>query len=86
MYDELWTAERMDRVIKALVENNVALEINNVRRIPSPAYLKRAKEAGVKFTFGTNNAGARDIGRMEYPIEMIRELGLSPSDMWMPEN
>lgn len=85
-YDELWTPERMDRVIKALLDNQVAFEINNRRRIPSPIFIKRAKEAGVKFTFGTNNGGANDLGRMDYAIEMISECGLTPADMWMPEN
>ncbi len=83
-YDELWKEERMDRVIKTLLDNNIALEINNVRRIPSPAYIKRAKAAGVKFTFGTNNSNADNLGRMDYAIEMILECGLKPSDMWMP--
>jgi histidinol phosphatase-like PHP family hydrolase len=83
-YDELWTEERMDRVVAALAESGVALEINNRNRIPSPAFLKKAKEAGVKFTFGTNNAGADDLGRMDYCIEMIGELGLTSRDMWIP--
>jgi len=83
-YDELWTEERMDRVIGALVENGVALEINNRYRIPSPAFLARAKEAGVKFTFGTNNAGPGDLGRMDYAIEMAGALGLTPGHMWIP--
>ncbi|MEN8156152.1 MAG: family 16 glycoside hydrolase [Bacteroidota bacterium] len=83
-YDELWSSARMDRVIGALVENQVALEINNRNRIPSPAFLKRAKEAGVKFTFGTNNTGPDDLCRMNYAIEMIGELGLTSHDMWIP--
>ena len=85
-YDELWTPERMDRVIKALVDNQVAFEINNRRRIPSPAFIKRAREAGVKFTFGTNNGGANDLGRMDYALEMITECGLTTADMWIPES
>ncbi|UCF35550.1 MAG: DUF1080 domain-containing protein [Acidobacteriota bacterium] len=84
-YDELWTEERMDRVIQALVENEIALEINDRRRIPSPAFLKRAKAAGVKFTFGTNNGGADDLGHLAYCLEMTEELGLESSDIWMPE-
>jgi len=84
-YDELWTKKRMDRVIAALVKNNVALEINNRRKIPSPNFIKRAKKAGVRFTFGTNNGRADDLGRMDYGIEMISECGLNPSDMWYPE-
>ena len=83
-YDELWTEQRMDRVIAALIEGDVALEINNRFRIPSEAFIKRAKEAGVKFTFGTNNGGADDLGRMEYAIEMIGACGLEASDIWIP--
>ena len=85
-YDELWTNERMDRVINALVKNQVALEINNARQIPSPAFIKRAKNAGVKFTFGTNNGGADDLGRMEYAISMIGECDLGSEDMWTPSS
>ena len=62
-YDELWTPERMERVIKALVESGIALEINARRQIPSAGFIKRAKAAGRKFTFGTNNGGADDLGR-----------------------
>ncbi len=84
-YDALWTDERIDRVVKALAENSVALEINNRFRIPSATVIKAAKEAGVKFTFGTNNGGADDLGRMDYAIEMIEACGLTPQDMWYPE-
>jgi histidinol phosphatase-like PHP family hydrolase len=74
----------MDRVIAGLLEGGVALEINNRYRIPSETFLKRAKAAGVKFTFGTNNGGANDLGRMDYAIEMVEACGLEPSDMWIP--
>jgi len=84
-YDELWTDARIDQVVKALTESGVALEINNRNRIPSATFIKRAKEAGVKFTFGTNNGGANDLGRMDYAIQIIGECGLTPQDMWIPE-
>ena len=64
-YDELWTPERMNRVIAALKNNSVALEINSRLRIPSPAFIKLAKEAGIKFTLGTNNTDA-NLGYLEY--------------------
>ena len=83
-YDALWTDERIDRVVQALAESGVALEINSRMRIPSAKIIKKAKEAGVKFTFGTNNGGANDLGRLEYSIEMIGECGLTPQDMWYP--
>ena len=82
-YDKLWTAERMKRVVDAARANDVAIEINNRYKIPSLAFIKMAKQAGVKFTCGTNNAGL-DMGRDEYCVEMIRAAGLKWQDMWVP--
>jgi hypothetical protein len=80
-YTELWTKERMERVIKVLADNNIALEINARYKTPSAEMIKMAKEAGVKFSFGTNNTG-RDLGRLEYCIQMIEECKLTPNDMF----
>ncbi|MBN2476826.1 MAG: DUF1080 domain-containing protein [Pirellulales bacterium] len=82
-YDALWTEQRMQKVIDAAVRNGVAIEINARYRLPSPAFIKRAKQAGVKFSFGTNNGG-RDLDRLEYGLEMIERCGLTPRDMFMP--
>ena len=83
-YDRLWTTERMDRVIKALKNNDVALEINARFKLPSIAFIQRAKAAGVKFTFGTNNGSNNDLGRLEYCLKAIKEAGLTSDDMFIP--
>lgn len=83
-YDRLWTPERMDRVIKALINNDVALEINARFKIPGIAFIQRAKAAGVKFTFGTNNGSNNDLGRLEYCLKAIKEAGLTADDMFLP--
>jgi hypothetical protein len=83
-YDELWTPERMDRVIRALKRNKVAMEISARYKIPSEDFIKRAKAGGVKFTFGTNNTGADDLGRLEYCLDMIRNCDLNKGDVWVP--
>jgi hypothetical protein len=83
-YDALWTPERMKRVIDAAARNGVAIEINNRYRLPGAAFIRMAKQAGVKFTIGTNNAD-RDLGRIEYALQMIRECGLTWQNMWMPK-
>jgi hypothetical protein len=82
-YDHFWTNERMDRVIRAAKDNNIAIEINNRFEIPSATFIKRAKAAGVKFTVGTNNADENFSGA-EYARRMIRECGLKESDFWLP--
>ncbi|HZH73871.1 MAG TPA: family 16 glycoside hydrolase [Mariniphaga sp.] len=80
-YDELWTTERMEKVVKVLADNNIALEINARYKVPSAKMIKLAKEAGIKFTFGTNNV-ADDLGQLEYCIQMIEECQLTPNDMF----
>jgi hypothetical protein len=82
-YEMLWTPDRRHKVIAVAIENNVAIEINNRYKIPSASFIKQAKSAGAKFSFGTNNADA-NLGRLEYPIQMVRECGLVWQDIFVP--
>jgi hypothetical protein len=83
-YDALWTEARMGRVIDAAVKSGVAIEIGARYKLPSEAFLRLAKARGAKFTFGTNNGGADDLGDWSYPLEMQRKLGLKWTDMFVP--
>ena len=83
-YDQLWTEARMTRVIDAAVKNRVAIEINARYKLPSEAFLRLAKAKGAKFTFGTNNGGANDLGDWSYPLEMQKKLDLKWPDMFVP--
>jgi len=82
-YDVLWTIERMDKVINAAVTNNIAIEISARYKIPSTTFIKRAKAAGAKFSMGTNNID-KNLGTLDYAIEMIDECGLQPNDFFKP--
>ena len=61
-YDKLWTEERMRKVVDAAARNHVAIELNDRYKLPGAAFVKLAKAAGCKFTFGTNNTGPDDLG------------------------
>jgi len=82
-YDKFWTRERMKKFIDAAVQNKVALEISASYELPKLAFLKIAKEAGIKFTFGSNGRYPK-MGKLDYSIKMARELGLKRSDMFVP--
>ena len=75
----------MDRVIAGLLYRGIALEINAWYRIPSVAFIKRARNAGVKFAFGANNRSSENVGGLDYCLEVAEELGLQKSDLWYPE-
>ncbi len=83
-YDELWTEERINRVLDVLAARSLALEINARYRIPSEKIIKMAKARGIRFTMGTNNSNA-DLGTLDYCLDMIEACHLEPSDFWKPE-
>ncbi|MCL4786657.1 MAG: DUF1080 domain-containing protein [Verrucomicrobia bacterium] len=83
-YDALWKPERMRRVIEAAKRNEVAIELNSRLRLPGRAFVQMAKEAGLKFTLGSNNTDS-DLGRAEYALELINACKLGYQDFWMPK-
>ncbi len=82
-YDQFWTESRMNKAIAALAKSGKALEINARYQIPNKALILKAKQAGVKFTFGTNNVES-DVSKLEYCIRMKKECGLTSKDMYQP--
>jgi len=82
-YVELWTPERMDRVIQTAIRNHVVIEINGHFQVPSVAFLRRAKAAGAKFTLGSNQH-VHGIGVIDYPLQAAREAGLTADDIFVP--
>jgi len=82
-YDALWTKERMRKVIDAAVKYGVVIEINSRYKIPSLAFLRMAKDAGAKFSFGSN-AHDESVAILDYSVKTAKELGLTRSDMFAP--
>lgn len=82
-YSHFWTAERMEKVVRAAKDNNIAIEINNRFSIPSADFIRMAKAAGVKFTIGTNNADENFTGAY-YAKKMIAECNLTKDDFYLP--
>ena len=83
-YNELWTQQRMQKVIQAAVKNGIAIEINSRYRIPSVKFVKLAKQSGAKFSFGTNNGG-NELGHLEYSLDVAEQCGLTKDDMFVPK-
>ncbi len=82
-YDRLWTHARMDKVIATAVKHRVALEISASFKLPSLTFLKTAKAAGAKFSFGSNGRYP-NMGKLGYCLDMARQLGLKREDLFAP--
>jgi len=83
-YNHFWTTDRMIKIIAAVVDHDVAIEINNRFKIPSERFIKMAKIAGVKFTIGTNNID-KNFTQPYYALEMIEKCELTEDNFWRPE-
>jgi histidinol phosphatase-like PHP family hydrolase len=82
-YDRLWTAERMRPIITALKQTRTAVEIDSAYQIPRMPFLKMAKSAGLKFSFGSNS-GSGPVRAMDFCTDTAKELDLSAKDMFVP--
>ena len=82
-YEAFWTPVRIRRVVDAAVKHRVALEISSSFRLPKLCFLEIAKAGGVKFSFGSNGRYP-NMGKLDYCLDMARELGLSKADMFVP--
>jgi histidinol phosphatase-like PHP family hydrolase len=78
-----WTPPRMKKVIDAALKYGVALEISSHYDLPKLPFLKLAKAAGAKFSFGSNGRYP-NMGKLGYCLEMARQLDLKPADMFRP--
>jgi histidinol phosphatase-like PHP family hydrolase len=74
----------MKRVIDAAAGHHVAIELNDRYKLPSPAFVRLAKTAGCKFSFGTNNTGPGDLRRSEYGLKIVQECRLGWQDFFVP--
>jgi histidinol phosphatase-like PHP family hydrolase len=79
-YDELWTRERVTQMIEWAREKSIAFEISTPMHVPKKEIILQAKNAGIKFTFGTNARNA-DAGKLHYGLQMARECRLSRGDL-----
>lgn len=79
-----WTDEREDRFVDAVVESRVAVEISNRYRLPHDRLLRKAHQAGARFSLGSDGHRAEDIGRLDWSVETARRVGIGDADLFVP--
>jgi histidinol phosphatase-like PHP family hydrolase len=82
-YDELWTEERIKPIVQALRRTGTAVEIDSAYHIPGMPFLEMAKDAHLKFSFGSNS-GSGPARAIDYCIEQAKKLKLTAADMFVP--
>src|SRR5579862_9844292 len=88
-YKRLWTRERVDRIIQLCANppkgsraGKIAIEINEVAHVPDEDFIRAAKRAGLKFTFGTDSRNDH-AAHFYYCYQMAQRCGLTEADMFV---
>ena len=85
-YKQLWTRQRVDRIIDLARAKKIAIEINEVAHVPDEDFIKRAKRANLKFTFGTDSRTPQAAAHLYYCYQVAQKCSLTESDMFAPKN
>ena len=80
-----WTEAREERYVAALAESGVALEISNRYRLPHDRLLRRALDAGVRFSLGSDGHGEHQVARLEWAAGTARRVGVTDAHLFVPE-
>jgi histidinol phosphatase-like PHP family hydrolase len=80
-----WTEEREDRFIEAAVESGVAIEISNRYRLPHRRLLVKARQAGARFSLGSDGHHLHQVARLEWAVEAARAAGIGDQHLFQPE-
>jgi len=79
-----WSAEHEDRFVDALLESGVTMEISNRYRLPHDRLLRKAREAGVRFSLGSDGHTESQLARLEWAVAAADRAGITASDMFVP--
>lgn len=81
-YTQLWSKSRVNRIIDMAKAKKLAIEINEVAHVPDANFITRAKQAGLKFTFGTDSRN-QHATHFYYCYQMAQKCGLTEADMFV---
>jgi histidinol phosphatase-like PHP family hydrolase len=81
-YTQCWTPERVNRIIDLAKSRKIAIEINELAHVPDENFIIRAKQAGLKFTFGTDSRN-QHAAHFHYCYQMAQKCGLTEKDMFV---
>ena len=82
-YSQLWTRPRINRILDLAQAKKIAIEINEVAHVPDENFIRSAKRAGLKFTFGTD-ARNQNATHFYYCFQMAQKCALTETDMFVP--
>lgn len=80
-----WTHDLEDQFVEAAASSGVAIEISNRYRLPHDRLLLKAKQAGARFSLGSDGHTQSQVGRLGWAVQTARRVGIGRADLFVPE-
>jgi histidinol phosphatase-like PHP family hydrolase len=80
----LWTEALEERAVRALRDAGIAFEISS-RYTPHERLVRRAVDAGVRISLGSDGHSREQVGKLTEPLAMARALGVADTELYDPE-
>ncbi len=81
--EELWTEPREARAVRALAAAGICFEVSNRYR-PHARFVRRAVDAGVRLSLGSDGHGPEQVGDLAWPLATARAAGARDADLYEP--
>ena len=81
--EELWTEAREERAVAALARAGIAFEVSNRYR-PHERFVRRALDAGVRLSLGSDGHSGEQVGDVAFPLELARRCGAPDESLYDP--
>ena len=85
LYGTKFLSQWEDAVINLCKKYDIALEISGLWHAPGSDMIRRAHQAGLKFSMGSDCHSPIQIGDLKYVERMIDEVGLQQEDFFVPK-
>lgn len=73
--------DEINEFVKLAAEKEVAVELNSKYRVPDADFLRACLRDGVKLSLGTDAHTVAEVGRVDWPMAMLRRIGAKREDM-----
>ncbi|MFH1623721.1 MAG: PHP domain-containing protein [Pseudomonadota bacterium] len=70
-----------DKIIEAVLEHDVAIELNSFRKVPEVSIIGHIGASGVRFSIGSDAHFRSEVGRVDWAYKTLEELGLGAESL-----
>ncbi|MCC7324731.1 MAG: hypothetical protein IT358_12900 [Gemmatimonadaceae bacterium] len=81
--EEVWREQDEERMVRAFARSGLAFEVSSRYR-PHERLVRRAVDAGVRLSLGSDGHHAEQVGEIAFSLAMTRALGVPDTSLYDP--